>query len=147
MCIKLVDNKNRFLQFLNCYLFVQKWKSFKFCVLLESLYEQIGCWKDKVARAIPTLEGNGNVTSIIDGHYKRRSREVEKCYLAALSLGFNTFAVQDGGQCFSSADAATTYNKYGKSTKCYGGTGGPLANDVYRINYGNCLCVRYISHQ
>ena len=92
-----------------------------------------------MARAIRTLEGNKKVTSIIDGHYIRRSKEVEKCYRAALSLGYDTFAVQDGGQCFSSANAATTYNKYGQSTKCYGGTGGPMANDVYRINYGKSL--------
>ena len=89
-----------------------------------------------MARAIPTLEGNKKVTSIIDGHYKRRSRQVEKCYKAALSLRYDIFAIQDGGQCFSSTNAANSYNKYGQSSKCYGGTGGPLANDVYRINYG-----------
>ena len=103
---------------------------------LENSYESIGCWKDKLPRAIPTLEGNNKVSSIIDGHYKRRSREIEKCYRATLSLGYDTFAVQDGGQCFSSANAGSTFNKYGKSTKCYGGTGGPMANDVYRIHYG-----------
>ena len=91
---------------------------------------------DKLPRAIPTLEGNNKVSSIIDGHYKRRSREIEKCYQATLSLGYDTFAVQDGGQCFSSANAASTFNRYGKSTNCYGGTGGPMANDVYRISYG-----------
>ena len=73
--------------------------------------------------------------------------EVEKCYRAALWLGFDTFAVQDGGQCFSAKNAAITYNQYGKSTKCYGGTGGPMANDVYRINYGNDLRNCYINHQ
>ena len=89
-----------------------------------------------MARAIQTLEGNDKVTSIIDGHYKHRSNQVEKCYKAALSLGYDIFAVQDGGQCFGTTNAANTYNKYGQSSKCYGGTGGPMANDVYRINYG-----------
>ena len=74
--------------------------------------------------------------SILDGHYTRRSRQVRKCYEAALSLGYDIFAVQDGGQCFGTTNAANTYNKYGQSSKCYGGTGGPMANDVYRINYG-----------
>ena len=103
-------------------------------------YNSIGCWKDELPRAIPNLEDNYQVASILDGHYKRRSREVEKCYKAALSLGYDIFAVQDGGQCFGTTNADNTYNKYGRSSKCGwpnpNGTGGPMANDVYRINYG-----------
>ena len=41
------------------------------------------------------------------------------------------FAVQNGGQCFSSATAPLTVNKYGKSTLCWsGGEVGPWANEV-----------------
>ena len=45
------------------------------------------------------------------------------------------FAVQNGGWCASSATAATTYSKYGKSRSCRSdGEGGPWANQVYYIN-------------
>ena len=44
------------------------------------------------------------------------------------------FAVQDGGWCASSALAAKTFNKYGKSSVCPSdGEGGPWANQVYYI--------------
>ena len=44
------------------------------------------------------------------------------------------FALQDGGQCFSSATATVSHEKYGTSTDCEaGGKGGPMANDVYKI--------------
>ena len=71
---------------------------------------------------------------MLTGPYKSRHRAIQSCYLAAKSLQHDIFAVQDGGQCFSSSTAESTYNKYGKSTNCVGdGKGGPMANDVYRI--------------
>ena len=44
------------------------------------------------------------------------------------------FAIQDSGAC-SGANTLDGYQKYGKSTRCEGGKGGPLANDVYEISY------------
>ena len=80
-----------------------------------------------------TLEGNGNVSSILDGHYKRRQNSVQKCYKAALSLGFRLFAVQDGGYC-SASSSMETYEKKGPSSACSkDGTGGPMANHVYKM--------------
>jgi len=59
---------------------------------------------------------------------------IAKCAVAALSRGYNMFAVQNGGQCFASATASLTFDKYGKSTACWnGGEGGPWANQVYVI--------------
>ena len=47
------------------------------------------------------------------------------------------FAIQDGGQCFSSETAHQTYDKYGTSTECLpDGEGGPMANQVYKIKIG-----------
>ena len=100
----------------------------------ETPYQSLGCWKDDIPRVMPTLEGNGNVSFVLDEHYKRRSNEVQKCYKAALSLGFRVFAVQDGGQCFSSSSAESTYQKNGPSTACLkDGAGGPMANEVYKM--------------
>ena len=54
---------------------------------------------------------------------------------AAKARGFKVFALQDGGQCFGSDDL-NAYKKYGGSTKCSDGRGGPFANSVYEIREG-----------
>ena len=101
----------------------------------EPRYDYIGCFKDALPRAIPTLEGNSRLSSILKGHYKKRKNAIQKCYEAASHLNFKFFAVQDGGYCSSSATADTTYKIYGASDAsiCIDGKGGPMANDVYRI--------------
>ena len=65
---------------------------------------------------------------------------VQGCYERALSKGFRVFGIQDGtplstrGQCFTSATAGDTYDKYGSSDQCVSqGLGGALCNDVYKI--------------
>jgi len=94
-------------------------------------YVSVGCYKDTASRAIPILEG---LSSILDGSYTHRVNPIAKCAVAALSWGFNMFAVQHGGQCLASATAPLTFYKYGKSTACWsGGEGGPWANEVYVI--------------
>ena len=100
-------------------------------------YHSIGCFKDETTRAIPSIEGittNLDGTPILDGHYRSRWNAIGKCFHTANNLGYSTFAVQDGGQCFSSNNARDTYNKYGSSTDCKkDGKGGPMANEVYAI--------------
>ncbi|XP_066273807.1 uncharacterized protein [Branchiostoma lanceolatum] len=94
-------------------------------------YTSLGCWRDTADRAIPTLEGTD---PRLDGNYQVRPNAIETCYQVARSLGFTVFAVQDGGQCFGSADAHYTHSKYGPSTACAAdGEGGPRANEVYGI--------------
>ena len=56
-----------------------------------------------------------------------------KCAETAKGLGYKYFAIQDGGQCFTSRDAGEKYNIYGKSEKCRNGLGGPMASDVYSL--------------
>ncbi|XP_006821926.1 uncharacterized protein LOC102805987 [Saccoglossus kowalevskii] len=78
-------------------------------------YELVGCYRDTSDRAIPTLEG----TDIrLDGNYGTRANPIQKCAEVAKDLGYSMFAVQNGGWCASSADAANTYNKYGTSSAC-----------------------------
>ena len=43
------------------------------------------------------------------------------------------FALQDGGQCFTSNTASGTFDRYKESKLCSNGLGGPMANDVYLI--------------
>lgn len=93
-------------------------------------YLTLGCWKDTIPRVIPTLEG---YSTFLDGPYKHRMNAVNKCLKAALEKKFEVFAVQDGGQCFSSADARSKYKQSGNSDKCKIMKGGPMANDVYEV--------------
>lgn len=107
----------------------------------ELPFEPLGCWRDTIPRVILTVENDADVSDqcrgrcrVLIGSYLTRENKVQKCYEAAKHLGFEVFAVQDGGQCMSSAAATTEYNKNGKSNKCgENGTGGPMANSVYRI--------------
>ncbi|XP_070545881.1 uncharacterized protein [Ptychodera flava] len=93
--------------------------------------ENLGCWRDTANRAISSLEGRDYR---LDGFYKSRNDAIMKCKRAALSRGFSTFAVQDGGWCASSVIAQDTYQKYGPTDNCAGdGEGGGWANQVYRI--------------
>jgi len=48
------------------------------------------------------LEGKD---SILDGPSSSRTNPIAKCAVAAMKRGYHMFAVQLGGQCFSSATA------------------------------------------
>ena len=94
---------------------------FSFVLLIAPVarYTSLGCWKDKINRAITGYEGDLG----IDGCFKR-----------AKSKHFDTFAVQAGGQCFTSPTASDTYKIYGPSTDCSSdGTGGYWSQEVYKI--------------
>ncbi|XP_078580869.1 uncharacterized protein LOC144864555 [Branchiostoma floridae x Branchiostoma japonicum] len=94
-------------------------------------YISLGCWRDELDRAIPTLEGTD---ARLDGIYAYRQNPIEKCYQVALSRAFPVFAVQNGGWCAGSASGLNTFNKYGASTGCAkDGEGGSMANQVYKI--------------
>ena len=80
------------------------------------------------------LEGK---STILNEHYKRRNKPIEDCYNAAAEKGYVIFGLQDGGQCFSSFPdngvKKVGFKKYGPSSACRGGKGGPMANSVYEI--------------
>lgn len=84
---------------------------------------RIGCFKDKPRRAAGSMVAN----------QKGLKFAVRDCAHQARKRGYNIFAVQNGGECFLGPRAKITYNKYGRSTKCRGGKGGPWANDVYHL--------------
>ena len=100
-------------------------------VTLSLDYETIGCYRDTWNRAITVVEGKD---PILDGSYHSRTNAIAKCAVAALRKGYTMFAVQNGGHCQTSATAAQTFDKYGKSTACKAdGEGGWWANQVYVI--------------
>ena len=94
-------------------------------------YKSIGCYKDAQNRAITTVEGTD---TILDGSYGSRKNAIAKCAVAGLRKGYTLFAVQNGGDCRTSATATQTFDKYGESDACKAdGEGGPWANHVYSL--------------
>ena len=90
----------------------------------------LGCFLDNnETRAIPSLE-SVNAT-YLDGPYQTRENATKKCALQAAKMGYNVFALQDGGACFSGAHAHFNYSVYGPAM-C-GEKGGPLENAVYLL--------------
>ena len=100
-------------------------------ITLSPGYDTIGCYKDTANRAIQILEGTD---AILDGSYGSRRNSIAKCAVAAMRAGYSMFAVQNSGECFGSATAPRTFDKYGKSTACkLDGEGGFWANQVYFV--------------
>ncbi|KAL5252434.1 hypothetical protein ACHWQZ_G015267 [Mnemiopsis leidyi] len=88
----------------------------------------LGCWTDNADRAIA------------GGIRLNSNNPVEDCRNYAREQGFSVFAVQYFTQCFTAADAAETYNKYGESSGCVNGRGGGWAQNVYQVAcQGNIL--------
>ena len=81
------------------------------------------------------LEGKSDALKV---HYKRRDNPVEKCYTAAIENKMPVFGLQDGGQCFGSADKKTA-QQYGGSSGCSSGKGGAMANSVYELSKSSSL--------
>ena len=102
-------------------------------------YESVGCYKDSNDRAIERADAGMAYDDFPDPFlfsydYKAIKQAIQKCAIFAKLQGYKVFAVQDGGQCRTSATAHNTYNKYGESQDCKSdGKGGPWANQVYRL--------------
>jgi len=71
----------------------------------------------------------------IGGSYATRKDAINKCFKVALKKGMKVFAVQNGGWCAASK-STTGYKKYGKTTGCKNGKGGPERSDVYLVKCG-----------
>lgn len=83
-------------------------------------YYRKGCYKDSSPRAMG--EHLGTFTG---------PDAVLKCYHVARFKMYKAFGVQNGGECYSSVDAETSYDKYGVGSDCRDGTGSSTSNDVY----------------
>ena len=103
-------------------------------------YTSLGCWKDNLlSPAIPTLEGKSELLGQPppEGIHLSLSDAIKRCFTAALSFGFNMFAIQNGRYCASSATGLKTYQMYGAATTCMdNGEGWTVLNEVYEVDYG-----------
>ena len=79
----------------------------------------MGCYKDSLPRAFPDYYDTGLT--------------VAGCYQKAIELGYEMFAIQNGGECWLDDSTQNNYDKYGKSDKCKGESGGKWLNSVYKI--------------
>ncbi|XP_078495830.1 uncharacterized protein LOC144742503 [Ciona intestinalis] len=103
----------------------------QYSYVLPLRFNNLGCWVDTANRAIPPLEGTDPT---LTDHYQSRTDSIQKCARVALARNYEVFAIQDGGWCASSADARSTYKKYGSSTACAAdGEGAHGASQVYEI--------------
>lgn len=111
----LVNNKNcKYAEFANLYN-IEHFADTKERLTLDNTnWEHQGCFNDRPERALPTQLNN--VTSVQD------------CLKQAKDKGFNTFALQYGGQCFAGNNA--DWNKYGSAGAC-DRLGGTWTQQVY----------------
>lgn len=116
-------------------------------IILE--YSSLGCWREDLTsseRAIPDLQTDQYQ------HYMQLPRMlhniVSECAQKTKSYGYSVFGVRDHHQCVSDPHAGHTYSKYGPSSLCRNGTGGPGAINVYslegKIVYDFCQIFRFL---
>ena len=99
--------------------------------------QPLGCYKDHGRdRALPrnyaNFRGQMNWTQL---------ETVQQCAQVAFNKGYEYFAVQFYGVCYTGNDASQTYDKHGGSGKCFEAdktlgfrVGEEYTNFVYRIN-------------
>ena len=108
----------------------------KFITITEaadsSCWKHLGCYNDvSTDRAI---SGGNRLPQQYKSDYEDNIRDLVKdCYDYARKEGWSVFAPQNQNECYTSADAETTYWKHGKSTACENGKGGFDALDAYEI--------------
>ncbi len=93
-------------------------------------YEYVGCYLDKLDRALPTMYGTGSADYCLDQAVKAKQPYFGMQYWQGKN-DMNT------GECWV---GGTTYSKHGPSTNCVTGSsgrpvGGAGANAVYKVNY------------
>jgi hypothetical protein len=85
-----------------------------------------------------------SLDSNLDGNYNQRPGAILNCAQTAFKRGFDVFALENGGKCFSGPTADKLYTNYDVSLECSeSGKGGDNEKDIYRIkreNISKCLC-------
>ena len=89
-------------------------------VCFVASYSHVGCYKDRIIRALPVKLGNYG--------------SVQECFNVAKGRGYRMFGVQYGSECWSAPNAESRYKIYGAASGCSNGKGGTWMQDIYRIN-------------
>ena len=104
-----------------------------FFTILESIqtFTPLGCFSDSIAdRALPTplYSFRGSID------WFNMNRSVSQCAAVTQSYGYQYFAVQYYGECWSGDITDDDYKRHGESTTCWEGTGRKTTNFVYKFN-------------
>ena len=100
---------------------------------LAKWYISLGCWRDC---SDGTIIGKDCSDRAIQGNLGDIAQDlgVQGCYKWTRNKGYTVFGVQYGGQCYTTATAEETYDKYGSGRGCSSaGTGAGWLNEVYKI--------------
>jgi DNA-binding beta-propeller fold protein YncE len=99
----------------------------------------LGCFREDVLDPlIPSIEGSGefgetDITGHLEGPYEGRFHAIASCARAAISRGYDMFAVRRQGECCAGEETPLRYRIKGASTSCIDGLGSRTDNSVYRI--------------
>lgn len=93
--------------------------SFPFCLVD---YFRKGCYKDGSPKSMGDFLGRFPGPDAVLRCYQKVKEKLNKA-----------FGVQNGGDCYTSQDALTSFDKYGAGSDCKDGTGSPTSNDVYFV--------------
>ena len=94
-----------------------------------TVYDYLGCWQHHGSNFLPEislLHQKGHDTSLL-----------HRCANAARLSGIPVFGITNNSVCVGSVHASLIYMRYGPSTACYNGTGGPSTMDVYGLDGKN----------
>ena len=98
-------------------------------IFIPTVYDYLGCWQNhgiNFLPEIPLLHPKDHKTSLL-----------HRCANAALLSGIPVFGISNNSVCVGSVHASLIYMRYGASTACYNGTGGPSTMDVYGLDGKN----------
>ena len=96
------------------------------------LFKRIGCFCDNYCGDKPEATTVRAISGKIT--FYTPSTAVTKCYEKAKAGGYSHFAVQYYQECFTSEDAGSTYDRFGRTTGCTSdGRGGSWKSTVYEI--------------
>ena len=115
------------------YMFVADIENNRLVMSVTLDWMHIGCYHiDASYHAFPlNLE---QTDEHLKGDYKTREDAVKSCALATATLGYQYFAVQDGGQCrtVAGSNAPDRIRGAGVSKMCLDNKGNELSYDAYR---------------
>ena len=98
--------------------------------------EELGCWAENVdsyssSKAMDILFINS--TDQMSVSAVSPIKTLIGCIQKARHQGYSVFGIFNHSSCVGGAHAKMTYTKYGRSSHCRNGTGGPEENSVYSL--------------
>ena len=94
--------------------------------------QHLGCWGDDT-EGRRAISGGNRLPEYKDDYRNNKKDLIEDCHIYTHTQGWTLFATENQVECFTSADAESTYQMYGMRDNCTEGKGGFSAFDVYKM--------------